>query len=120
MRMPSSLKSMRGAYHSSEVVQTHLAVALGSSPQRSRTFTNRKRCTGCVDHLADLLARRHGDLLDGRAVSAEHDLLLAVAHHIDGLLDAHAAVSELLPGLGLDRQAVGKLVMQPAGTASLA
>ena len=47
------------------------------------------------------------------ALGSEHDLPLAVAHHIDGLLDAHAAVLQLLPGVGLDRQAVGKLVVQP-------
>ena len=66
-----------------------------------------------IDHLADLLARGHGDFLDGRALGAEHDLLLAVAHHVDGLLDADAAVGELLPGLGLDGEAVGQLLMQP-------
>ncbi len=76
-------------------------------------MTNRKRCTFTPDHLGDVRAGGHGNLLDGRALGAEHDLPLALALDIDRLLDADAAVLQLLPVGGLDRQSVGELLVQP-------
>ena len=58
-------------------------------------------------------SRLHGNALDGLAMSTDHDLLLAVALDVDGLLDTDAAVAQLLPLRGLNGQAVRQLVMQP-------
>src|SRR5262245_11399429 len=75
-----------------QVVEAHLAVALGVLAPALAHFDEQKEMHGCADHLADLLARRYGDFLDGCAGCAKYDFLLAVAHDIDCLLDAHAAV----------------------------
>ena len=64
-------------------------------------------------HRRDLGARGGADRLDGLAALAEHDFALAVALDIDRLLDAHRAVLEFLPDLGLDGRLVGQFLMQP-------
>ncbi len=70
-----------------------------------------------LDDLGDLLARLGADRLDGRAALAEHDLALALALDIDRLLDAHRAVAQFLPAVGLDRRLIGQLLVQPRDTA---
>ncbi len=62
-------------------LQSHLAIALGSSAQFSRTFTNRNRCTFCSVISANLGSGLGRDRLDGSTAFAEHDLPLALAFH---------------------------------------
>src|SRR5262249_20932762 len=91
------------------IVQAHLPVALRVFVPALAHLDEQEEVNRSVDHLGDLFSRGHRDLLDGRALGAERDLLLAVAHDIDGLLDADAAVGKFLPGFGLDRETIGKL-----------
>ena len=62
--------------------------------------------------LGDVVAGGLADRFDGGASLAEHDLPLALALDEDGLLDADGAVLLLHPAVGLDRGAVGQLVVQ--------
>ena len=61
--------------------------------------------------LGDILARRHGNRLDGLAAGAEHDALLAVAGDIDRLFDADRTVLHLFPLLGLDSGFIWQFVV---------
>ena len=92
--MPCSVHSMqrRQASYSSPIILRRS----GSLAQFSLTLTNRNRCTGRSSEVGELLAGRLADPLDGLAALAEHDLALALALDIDGLLDAHRAVLALL------------------------
>ena len=65
-----------------------------------------------VERLGQFLLRRLANGFDARAALAEHDGALARPAHIDGLVDAHAAIVELLPAGRLGRNVVGNLVMQ--------
>ena len=93
-------------------VEAHLAVALGVLGPALAHLDEEKEVHGNARHLADLGAGGRADLLDGLPLGAEHDLPLALALDIDGLLDADAAVGELLPVGGLDRKRIGKLLVQ--------
>ena len=67
---------------------------------------------GAVQHRAQLGPGAAADRLDALPAVAEHDRPLALPPHIDHLVDAHAAVAALLPGLGLDRRRIGQFVVQ--------
>ena len=57
--------------------------------------------------------RGRADRLELLPLLADQDRLLAVAEHVDRLVDPHlAAVGRLGPALGLDRDAVGQLLVQ--------
>ena len=43
----------------------------------------------------------------------QHDALVAVAQHIDQLVDPGRAIGAVFPFLGLDRQLIGQFLMQP-------
>src|SRR5690606_197598 len=66
-----------------------------------------------LQDLADLLARRLPDGADRAALMAEHELLLAVALHIDHLLDTNRAVLHLFPLFRRHMRRIGKLLMEP-------
>src|SRR5262249_36898474 len=65
-----------------------------------------------AEHALELGPRASADFLDLAAAFAEDDRFLAVAHHMDRLRDADAAVVALLPFLGLDEGGVGELLME--------
>ena len=68
----------------------HRAVALRVVAPALAHLHEQEQMHLLLGHLGDLLARLGADRLDGRAALAEHDLALALALHIDRLLDAHA------------------------------
>ena len=66
-----------------------------------------------LDDLGDFPPRRFADRLEGLPAFADHDLALALALHIDRLLDPDIAAPQFLPRFGLDRGMVGQFLVQP-------
>ena len=62
-----------------------------------------------------LLPRGLADRLDGFALVAQHDALVAVAGDIDHLVDPGRAVLALFPVLGFHRHLVGQFLVQAQG-----
>src|SRR5215472_7361204 len=92
-------------------LQSHLAESLRIVAPVFAHLDEQKKVHRLLDQPRDLGARRGADCLDGGAALAEHDLALAFALHVDRLLDPYRAVAQLLPHLGLDRRAVGQLLV---------
>src|SRR5262249_14909388 len=87
-------------------LQAHFAVALRIVAPAFAHFDEEKKVHRMLDRGGDFGARGGPNRLDSLTTLAGHDLALAFALHIDRLLDAHGAVFELLPDLGLDRRLV--------------
>src|SRR5665811_1755136 len=66
-----------------------------------------------LDDLGDFAPRRFADRLEGLPAFADHDLALALALHIDRLLNTDIAAPQFLPRLSLDRGMVGQFLVQP-------
>src|ERR1700741_118596 len=82
--------------------QTHGAIALRIfSPAFTHLHKQEEMHLGLNDP-GNLLAGRFADGLDGLPSFAEHDLALAFALDINGLLDADVTGAQFLPDLGLD------------------
>ena len=95
------------------VVQPPASVALGVVDPVFADFDVEAQVDALFQDGFQLLAGGGADRLDHAAALAQHDPLLAVALDIDHLRDAHAAVLERFPGLGLHGHAVGQLLAQP-------
>src|SRR6478609_7652849 len=67
------------------IVEPHLAVTLGVLTPALANFDEKKEMHGHAGDACDVLARFHGNALDCLAMSADHNLLLAVALDIDSL-----------------------------------
>src|SRR5262249_11719100 len=72
----------------------------------------KKKMNRLLNRRGDLDPRRSADRLNGLAALAEHDLALALARDIDGLLNADRAVLELLPNFGLHGRLIRQLLVQ--------
>src|SRR5215471_3641588 len=83
-------------------LQAHRAIALRIVHPAFAHLDVKKKMHGLLNRRGDLGPRRGADRLDGLAALAEHDLALALAGDIDGLLNADRAVLELLPNFGLN------------------
>src|SRR3954453_15028137 len=94
-------------------LEPHLAVALGIVGPVLAHLDEQEEVDLGLGDLGDVAAGRLADRLDGLAALAQDDLPLALALDEDRLLDAHRAVVARLPLVGLDRRAVGQLLVQP-------
>src|SRR5882672_8106169 len=87
-------------------LQPHLPITLRVVAPAFAHLHEQKQVNRLLDHLSDLASRLGADRLDGLAALPKHDLALAFALNIDGLLDSHRAVLALLPARGFDRRLV--------------
>ena len=69
-----------------------------------------------AEELFQLLPRGLADRLDGFALVAQHDALVAVAGDIDHLVDPGRAILALFPVLGFHRHLVGQFLVQAQGS----
>src|SRR5579863_8071926 len=106
--MPPSLQCMALA----RILEAHGLVAFAVLGPIFLDAHEQKEVDATIEHALQFGARPFADALDLPPTLAEHDRLLARPHHIDALLDAHAAVPALFPAVGLDRRVVGQLLMQ--------
>src|ERR1700719_5230612 len=93
--------------------QAHFPIALRIVAPALAHFDKQEEVHWMLDGRGDVLARRRSDRLDRLAALAEDDFALAFALDIDGLLDAHGAVAQLLPDFGFDRRLIGQFLVQP-------
>src|SRR4051794_27044433 len=92
--MPSSVHSMAS---SPRELQPHLPVALRIVAPTCPHLDEQEQVHGLFQDLSQLAPRLGADRPDRLPVLAEHDLTLACALDIDGLLDTNRAVFELSP-----------------------
>src|SRR5262249_7068447 len=92
--------------------EPHLAIALRVVTPALAHLHEQEQVHRLLDRLRDLTPGIGTDRLDGLAALAEHDLALALALHIDRLLDADRAALALLPLLRLDGGLVGQFLVQ--------
>src|SRR6187397_293513 len=93
-------------------LQTHLPVTLGVIAPAVAHLHEQEQVHLLLDDVGKLALRRLADRLDRLPGLAEHDLLLAIAFDIDGLLDADRTVLALGPALGLDRGLIRQFLVQ--------
>src|SRR5258705_1446152 len=93
-------------------LQPHLPITLRIVAPAFAHLHEQEQVHRLLDHLGDLTPRLGTDRLDGLAALAEHDLALAFALNIDGLLDSHRAVLALLPARSFDRRLVRQFLVQ--------
>src|SRR4051812_11093652 len=97
----------------SPLLQAHLAVALRVVLPVLADLDEQEQVDAGLEQALKLLAGRLADRAQLLAAAAEHDRLLAVAHDVDRLVDPDLApVRALGPALGLDRDAVGQLLVE--------
>src|SRR3954471_7031378 len=72
--------------------QSHLTIALGVVAPAFAHLHEQEQMDRLLENLADIAPRLGSDGLDALAAFAQHDLALALALHIDRLLDSHGAV----------------------------
>src|SRR5690606_18549347 len=87
--------------------QTHLAVTLRVVAPVLPHLHEQEEMHLLFEHVGDLLAGGFAYGANRAPLFAQNDLLLAIAFHIDHLLDANRAVFLLLPFLGLDMGGIG-------------
>src|SRR5690606_29188672 len=93
-------------------IQSHLAVAFAVLAPVFAYLHEQKEMHSGAEQFLKLLARHLADRLDGLSALSQRDLALALALHIDDLLDADRAVLLLLPAFGFDGERVWQFVMQ--------
>src|SRR5665213_1131866 len=94
-------------------LQPHGPVALRVVAPALAHLDEQEQVYFVLDDPGDFAPRRFADRLEGLPAFADHDLALALALHINRLLDPHIATPQLLPLLGLDRGMVRQLLVQP-------
>src|SRR5581483_5049721 len=91
--------------------EAHFAVALRIVAPTLAHLDVEEEVHRLLQDAGELLAGLHAELAHHARAAADHDRLLALALHEDGLLDAHGAFP-LHPRRRLHRDLVGQLVVQ--------
>src|SRR6516164_11734274 len=97
----------------SRKLEPHLAVAVRVVTPGLAHLDEQEQVHRLLGHLGDLTTGIRADRLDGLPSAAQDDLALTFALDIDGLLDPHRAVLELLPGAGLDHRLIWQFLVEP-------
>src|SRR5262249_21755958 len=111
MRGGSTRLAAAGALTILGEIDAHLPVALGIFAPAFAKPDETEEAPPSARAPRQLLAGKRADLLDGPALGAEHDLALALARHVDRLLDPDTAVLQFLPVRSLHRELIGKFLM---------
>src|SRR6202048_2960555 len=92
--------------------ETYGAVALPIVLPALIHFYEQKQMHGRLNYFGYLATSLRSDRLDCLAGLPKHDLSLALAFNIYGLLDAHRPIRALLPLIGLHRRAIGQFLVK--------